>query len=213
MNTCENCGCDHSGEYGSGRFCSSKCSKGFSGKGSRGSKKPRQSKLIIKYFECITCKSIFSSHKLRKFCSKSCSTTFLNKNADYSKRRKAISEGVTKSYQNGKPNYGGRTKWLNYNNLKVQGTYELRACKILDKWKSENKIKNWEYTNDRIEYVTIDGRTRNYLLDFKIFTDYGFYYLEVKGYATENDYLKWKTVKEKGFNLVVWFDDDLKKNE
>lgn len=32
MKTCENCGNDHSGEYGSGRFCSLKCARGFSTK-------------------------------------------------------------------------------------------------------------------------------------------------------------------------------------
>ncbi len=35
MKTCENCGTDHIGNYGSGRFCSSKCSRGFSTKAKR----------------------------------------------------------------------------------------------------------------------------------------------------------------------------------
>jgi len=35
MRTCENCGDVHSGEYGSGRFCSTKCSRGFSTKSKR----------------------------------------------------------------------------------------------------------------------------------------------------------------------------------
>jgi len=32
---CENCECNHCGEYGSGRFCSSKCARGFSTKSKR----------------------------------------------------------------------------------------------------------------------------------------------------------------------------------
>jgi 5-methylcytosine-specific restriction endonuclease McrA len=32
---CENCGSEHEGSYGSGRFCSSKCARGFSTKNSR----------------------------------------------------------------------------------------------------------------------------------------------------------------------------------
>lgn len=32
---CENCEAEHDGEYGSGRFCSSKCAKGFSTKSKR----------------------------------------------------------------------------------------------------------------------------------------------------------------------------------
>lgn len=35
MKTCENCGTAHIGEYGSGRFCSSKCARGFSTKYNR----------------------------------------------------------------------------------------------------------------------------------------------------------------------------------
>jgi len=32
---CENCGNEHDGFYGSGRFCSSKCARGFSTKAKR----------------------------------------------------------------------------------------------------------------------------------------------------------------------------------
>lgn len=32
---CENCGTEHEGSYGSGRFCSSKCARGFSTKANR----------------------------------------------------------------------------------------------------------------------------------------------------------------------------------
>lgn len=32
---CENCSKEHDGSYGSGRFCSAKCARGFSTKGKR----------------------------------------------------------------------------------------------------------------------------------------------------------------------------------
>ena len=35
MNKCENCGKEHDGFYGSGRFCTSKCARGFSTKAKR----------------------------------------------------------------------------------------------------------------------------------------------------------------------------------
>jgi hypothetical protein len=35
MKTCENCGIEHDGSYGSGRFCSTKCARGFSTKAKR----------------------------------------------------------------------------------------------------------------------------------------------------------------------------------
>ena len=33
---CENCGKEHNGSYGSGRFCSKECAKSFSTKNSQG---------------------------------------------------------------------------------------------------------------------------------------------------------------------------------
>lgn len=57
MKNCENCGIEHDGKYGSGRFCSSKCSRGFSGKKSSGSKKPRKS--TIKEQKCPFCGNLF----------------------------------------------------------------------------------------------------------------------------------------------------------
>jgi len=35
MNNCEYCNNEHDGSYGSGRFCSEKCSKGYSTKSKR----------------------------------------------------------------------------------------------------------------------------------------------------------------------------------
>lgn len=109
---------------------------------------------------------------------------------------------------------GGTTKWYLYKGIKVQGTYELRTCFILDKWKEEGKIKDWEYTNDRISYIGLDNKQHSYLLDFKVFDEDGsFYYVETKGYKKDNDELKWKTVQDKGFKLEVWFEKDIIKNE
>lgn len=109
---------------------------------------------------------------------------------------------------------GGTTKWIKYKNISVQGSYEYRACIILDKWKSDGKIRDWEYTNDRVQYVGLDGKNHNYLLDFKVFTyDGGFYYIETKGYKKDVDDLKWAAVKNAGHKLVIWFDNDLKREE
>lgn len=35
MKNCENCKSEHDGTYGSGRFCSTKCARGFSTKAKR----------------------------------------------------------------------------------------------------------------------------------------------------------------------------------
>jgi hypothetical protein len=47
MYICENCGQEHNGTYASGRFCSSKCSKGFSTKAKRKEINEKVSKKII----------------------------------------------------------------------------------------------------------------------------------------------------------------------
>jgi hypothetical protein len=48
-------------------------------------------------------------------------------------------------------------------------------------------------------------------MDFKVFDDEGFYYLETKGRVVENDYLKWESVRNLGHRLIVWFEEDIKK--
>lgn len=123
---------------------------------------------------------------------------------------------LRKGYSTGKitPSKGGFAKWYNYKNIKVIGTYEFRMCFILDKWKELGKIKNWEYTNDRVQYKDIEGVDRTYILDFKITNnDDSFYYLETKGRQRENDELKWQAVFNKGFDLKIWFKKQIKEEE
>ena len=47
MKKCENCESKHDGNYGSGRFCSSKCSRGFSTKSKRKEINEKVSKTLI----------------------------------------------------------------------------------------------------------------------------------------------------------------------
>ena len=155
---------------------------------------------------CIICNKLFTKkesllkHRVR-VCSKKCLS-------------KIQSLNLLNQYKNGKSVYGGTTKWLKYKNIKVQGSYEYRTCIILDRWKELNKIKNWKYTPDRFEYVGMDNKKHNYLIDFKIWNnDNSFYYIETKGYEKENDKLKWKSVRDRGYKLEVWFDDDIKMKE
>ena len=137
-----------------------------------------------------------------------------NKTYQSSFAKEKIQLSVLKQYKNGKKVYGGTTKWYDYKQIRVQGTYELRTCQILDTWKQYNVIKDWEYTNDRVQYIDSDGKNRTYLLDFKVFTNEGFsYYIEVKGYEKPNDILKWKAVRETGNKLEVWFEKDIIKLE
>jgi hypothetical protein len=168
--------------------------------------------------QCKYCGEEFEigySKRHQLFCSKSCSTKYIHIGSKRSKKTcQRISKGVLQNYKDGKQVYGGTTKWLDYMGIKVQGTYELRTCFILDKWKKEGEIKDWEYTNDKVNYIGKDGKEHTYLLDFKVFkNENSFYYIETKGFERPNDSIKWKAVGDAGYKLQVWFDKDIKEIE
>ena len=77
---CENCGKEHDGTYGSGRFCSSKCARGFSTKAKRKEINERVSKALTinPYISiCKECKELFQAkRKNRIFCSAKCARNF-----------------------------------------------------------------------------------------------------------------------------------------
>ena len=209
-----------SGGNDSRMFCSRKCAnsrqwsdedklkKSISAKKSEKVKnansKSRENVKKVRLCKYDSCDNTFTFKKNNKskYCSKECVTKFW-------------SEHHKKLYMDGKNHVaGGTTKWYDYGNIKVQGTYELRTCSILDKKKEKGIIYDWVYTNDRYDYVDIDGKKRTYLLDFKIYnTLNSFYYLETKGWVKDNDYLKWESVRKKGYRLDVWYLEDIKNEE
>lgn len=91
---CENCEVEHDGEYGSGRFCSSKCARAFSTKSKRSEINEKVSKTLTKgewngiknkqrVYECINCGSMLSD-TAKKYCCNKCQhdhkkTEFINK--------------------------------------------------------------------------------------------------------------------------------------
>lgn len=232
---CENCKNEHNGAYGSGRFCSAKCARSFATKANRTEINSKLSKRIKTKLEngetvgfakptksktkciCRYCLSEFySKNPNQQYCSITCSKKAIGwSNSHNNLTKEDWSRINKKTYETGK-NFvaGGTTKWFDYNGLKVQGSYELRTCQILDIWKKYNVIKDWEYTKDSIQYIGVDGKLHTYLLDFKVYTNQNFfYYIEVKGYETETDTLKWKAVRENGNRLDVWFEKDILKIE
>lgn len=91
---CENCRNSHDGSYGSGRFCSAKCSRSFSTKNKRkeinervskslrGSVSPKKGLKIVprKVKKCLECNCEFETiREDRRFCSKSCGAKSLAK--------------------------------------------------------------------------------------------------------------------------------------
>lgn len=162
-------------------------------------------------YTCFQCGSEFyqslceSSRNKICVCSNKCRTILLPK---------VHSKNLLRQYKNGKKVYGGTTKWYQYKNVKVQGTYELRACKIFDAMAKGGVIAGWKYSPMRIEYVGSDGKTHNYIIDFRVDnTDGTFYFVETKGIVRENDELKWEAVRAAGYTLDVWFLPDIEKKE
>jgi hypothetical protein len=104
---CENCGNEHDGSYGSGRFCGSKCARGFSSKDKRleinkkVSKTLSNRKLSLEHKQsiekannfnrkektirhCLYCNSEMSCRPSdkRKFCSAKCWVNYTEQNKD-----------------------------------------------------------------------------------------------------------------------------------
>ena len=231
---CEICDSEHNGVFGCGKYCSRSCantrvhSEDTKNKISEALRKrtPLTKRSIKHTKSCAYCKKIYSffanaeKAEKRKYCSRNCATTTSIQSAIKNNTKNPIvhakiSKKMKQKFLNGEREVsGGRTKWLPYKSIKVQGTYELRACHILDSWKEQNKIKDWEYTKDRFEYVGLDKKTHTYLLDFKVYKNDGTsYYIETKGWVQDKDLLKWEAVKSKGLQLEVWFEETLKLHE
>jgi hypothetical protein len=220
MKNCENCGILHFVDYGSGRFCSSFCSRSFSTKNKRSEineKLRKKFSLKIKEKICLKCGKKYEfkrDRKTQKYCSRSCNSSEVNKGKKISDETKTkISDSVKNSYIKGKSVSGGRTKWYQYKDIKVQGSFEIRTCIILDKLKEIKEIYDWEYTKDRITYIGEDGKIHTYIIDFKVFySETNFYYLETKGYLTNKDVIKWEHTRKTN-RLDVWFYRDIFEKE
>jgi hypothetical protein len=225
---CENCNSEHTGNYGSGRFCSQKCSRSYSTKDKRDSINEKLSRTFRNNLrsgiktgfinpvdnvsrECPICKNVFevkpSSRK--KTCSNSCASKKSWRDGAFKKVN--WSKVNLDSYSSGK-NYigGGLTKWIQYKDIKVQGTYEYRACEILDAMKERNEIKEWWYSITRIKYRHKDNVERTYIIDFTFENlDGSKKHIEVKGWIEDTDRVKWEETRKQGLDLDVWMHEDL----
>lgn len=224
---CPKCGkeFDDYSKWGPKKFCSRKCanSKVFSeesrkkkSEANKGKSSPRKGKFLqnskwieVEEVECPICRTKIK-RKNAKTCSKSCSNKNRIVTPEY---RLSQSELVKEQYKNGRKVYGGNNHvpWYEYKNIKVQGTWELKFCTLLDLWKQDSLIIDWEYTNDRFEYIGIDNKKHTYLLDFKIIKNNSeITYIEIKGRLSKVDSLKWDAVRNNGYQLLVLKENNLK---
>ena len=89
-----------------------------------------------------------------------------------------------------KNNVCGRVKIIEYNGVKLKGSWEL----LVAKWLDENNI-TWQHEVQTFSYKWNGDRT--YFPDFYLPEED--LYIEVKGYKTDRDDAKWKSVP----NLLV----------
>lgn len=170
-------------------------------------------------FNCKYCWKENNKPKKWQFCNKNHYDLFLKSSSEYRKNQwiKISQTRLIKianwTIKNANWNWW-KTKWYSYlkdsESIKVQWTYELRLCKILDKQKEIGLIKDWEYTNDRFLYFDELMNPHSYLVDFKIYCDdSSFYYIEVKWFERLIDKYKWKAVRDLGYELKVLFLNDI----
>lgn len=109
--------------------------------------------------------------------------------------KKIVSENP-KSYSTN--NVCGRTKSVDYNGFKLNGSWELEVAKWLDsnniKWTNEVNGFEYEWKGKRLYYPDF------YLPDLDL-------YIEVKGFERERDRIKWKSIP----NLIIIKEKEIKK--
>ena len=144
---CENCGNEHDGSYGSGRFCSTKCSRGFSTKNKRKEINEKVSETFKKYKKelalCEYCKIEKVKRKGKKFCSLSCSAlkkwqdeNYIEKLTNIIKNRCSTIEGKNRLREIGRKG-GFGTKGTIESGIHYQSKLEKECFLYLEKNKIE----------------------------------------------------------------------------
>jgi hypothetical protein len=109
-------------------------------------------------------KQDYTNHPERKLIAKYC----LNSKDAQDRAKKTTFERY------GVENIGLYAKYIEYDSslngkIKLQGSYEIRFAKILDKWYQERKILNWiKIQRSDIKYLGLDNKKHKYFPDFEI---------------------------------------------
>lgn len=201
MKKCENCCNDHKGEYGSGRFCSMKCSRGFSTKEKRKEINEKVSNKLKKVTEeknCLIC-GIPTGSK-NKTCSKKCRDEW------GSKVQLGVKKDGNYSSNGGVRPGGGKSKMIEYINhlgrkMKLNPE-EIRIAKVLDFIKID-----WDRNTRGFLYRNIEGENRKFYPDFyDKSTDS---YIEYKGWVTKEMTHKMEDAKRRNsMKLLIVYGDD-----
>lgn len=201
MIICELCSKQHTGQYGSGRFCSQSCASSFSTKNKRKEINKKVSdalrgrsecgwnkgtgEMIVAICEVCGKKRRIRKIKYRKTCSDDC----------YKKLLKKKSGGYRKGSGRGKQGY--------YKDIWCDSSYEL----IFVAYHLENKIKI-KRCKKKFPYI-YKGKEHTFHPDFEI--DDIIY--EIKGYHTPLTEIKIESIRSKGYDIKLLFYNDLKHME
>ena len=168
MKTCENCPKKHNGSYGSGRFCSLKCSRSFSTKAKRNEinealslKMSSKSRYVEK--TCSNCSNVFKikwSKRKQECCSRICAAKLKWKDEEYKKHISDCSKAHAINMHKTNENFGWSTR------KKLKPSYPERiAINVLNELKIEfeRKYKLGKYFIDFVIHeikiaIEIDGR-------------------------------------------------------
>jgi hypothetical protein len=145
MNICENCGVNHEGNYGSGRFCNDKCAKSFSTKQKRKEINEKVSNtLLIKNTKdvrvCEFCGNELPRNKRKKTktCSRTCGSKLKWVNLEYrthmtktTKERCSSEEEKIRLRDIGRMGGFGK-KGYTKNNVYYESSMEKRCFEFLD---------------------------------------------------------------------------------
>ncbi len=199
---CENCDIEVFEKYGSGRFCSSKCARGFSTKSKRKEINEKVKTTFIKKIipkKCPICFGDFYSSN--KTCSKKCGHILSSINQK-NKKHKMVKDT---SKMGGLRNGGGKSKQIPYtnwlNHKMSLNKEEIKVAKELDELKL-----NWNRNIKGFPYTTLDGKSKKYYPDFIIDEDI---YIEYKGWITKEMEHKMLDAKIKNnLNLTIVVGND-----
>ena len=168
---CENCDNYHDGVYGSGRFCSSKCSRSFSTKNKRSLINEKVSKTLT-FLTCVNCKTCNIEFKQKRktnvFCSNSCKAKHYSNLNKELYRNNAILNNLGKGNRNKYAHGWYESKFAG--KVYLESSYEYKMAVELDKnninwirpsylnWIDDNNIKHKYYADF-------------YLIDYNIYLD------------------------------------------
>ena len=173
MKTCENCSLEHDGTYGSGRFCSIKCARGFSTKDKRNEINQKVSNTLIGLghgkvkLTCENCKNEFEvnwNKRNQKTCSNGCRSSLKWKNEEYKSKMSIISsKNAYERHKNEDKSFGWKSR------KKLEPSYpEKVAMGVLDslnvEYEYEMPLEKYYVDfaiHERKIAIEIDGKQHN----------------------------------------------------